>query len=69
MPLAASAQYAARQEDSAMRKKVQKPARDTRPVTQACLQRVRGGATAIEYGLIAAAHPDDINREPTQHPS
>jgi hypothetical protein len=40
-----------------MKKIAQKPARDTVPanaLSRAVLQRVRGGATAIEYGLIAA---------------
>ena len=49
-----------------MRKTAQKPAREVvnvKPVTPACLQQVRGGATAIEYGLIAA-----ITREPTVRP-
>jgi hypothetical protein len=54
-----------------MRKSTQKPAREVvnvNPVTPVCLQRVRGGATAIEYGLIAA-QDDEIPplRIPTIH--
>lgn len=53
-----------------MKKRVQKPARDTatvNPVTEACLERVRGGATAIEYGLLVAV-PAATSLEPTTHP-
>ncbi|MGH9887999.1 MAG: Flp family type IVb pilin [bacterium] len=40
-----------------MKKPSQKPARDkvtAQPITPARLQSVRGGATAIEYGLLVA---------------
>ncbi|HSR95758.1 MAG TPA: hypothetical protein VLM79_01755 [Kofleriaceae bacterium] len=53
-----------------MRKSVQKPAQQAvaiKSVARVCLERVRGGATAIEYGLSAPTQDVSL-KEPTTLP-